>query len=248
MRVVFGRSPVAVGLAEWLARAEPTVLAGRSAVEGAFLWRQADLASGAGVKAALTGARRVYVVVDEADEADGLLALLARAARLRGAVVLPLGAPAPPLLGKVPGLSRVRLGPVWGPSEPLVASWARTLVAGGRVWLADPGVFRPLAVEDAVAYVSEAAERPGGVAWTVPGPSAVRLPELAATLAKGLGRPLRTVRVPLGWALRRAGVERARLERWLATPEGPAQTDGWSPSRVVGAEGWLGDPGSWSAG
>jgi hypothetical protein len=238
--VVFGEGPVAVALATRLGREGSTVLVGARPVVGPFLWRHGEASTGKGIKQAVEGAGRVFVVADDASATGGLFLVLRRMPRLRGAVLLPLGVEAPAALAECPTLARVHHGPAWGPEEPLIDAWVRRLLAGRRLWVGDPGPVRPVAMPAVTAAVVEAAFR-GPVRWTIAGPEAVRLPELAAELARRLGRPLRAWRVPPAWAARSAGVPLSRLQRWVHTPVTPTVADGWTPPGLTDRTGWVGD-------
>lgn len=243
MRVVFGDAPLARSLAAHLAEQGSVVLAGPRPVEGPWLWRKADPASGSGIRPLLEDARAVYVAPERGERVDGLLLVLSRASKLRGAIAWPLGEPAPGLVDGASSLALVKVGPVWGPEEPLVSAWAEQVAAGGRVWTADPGAVRPVAEDAAVATVIEASRREGA-RWTLAGEEAVRLDDLLDALAAGLARPARRRRVPLTWAAWGAGVPPERLRAWVDVPAVPPSCDGWhAPTR--GRAAWLGDPSRW---
>lgn len=246
MRVVFGEGPFAQALAAKLSTRGSVVLAGVEPVAGPWMWRAADPASGQGVRAAVEGAVAVHVVLDGSEPADGLFLVLARASRLRGGVVLPLGVATPRGHAQVPDLSVLRLGPAWGPEEPLVASWARTVAEGGRVWIADPGPMRIVPMDAAVAAAIALVEERGRT-WLLAGTESVRLRDLAEALARGLGAPLRLRNVPLSWAAWRAGVDPARLRAWTRAPAAVSDCGGWHPP-TAGRGAWLGDPARWRSG
>ena len=215
---MIGDGAVAVGLARALAAEGSAVLASARPQRGPFLWRQADLSSGKGVKQAVDGADRVYVVLGSHTRCDGVFLVL-RSQDVGGVVTVPLGTSAPAAYQDCVQLSLVHHGPVWGPDESLVATWAAQVIRGDRLWMADPGVIAPVR-EDVVVQAATAAAERDRVHWTVTGERKLRLPQLAAEIATGLNRPLRQRRAPLSWALRRAGVEVGTVREWMATPRG----------------------------
>jgi hypothetical protein len=245
MDVVLGDAPAAVALARALGTSGPTVLAGCGQVEGPFLWRKGALASGEGVAAAVKGADRLVVVVEAGQEVGGLFTAIKAGLVGRAVVVLPHGVEAPAGLRKFGDWAILRVGPVWGPEEPLVAAWARAIVAGRSLWVANPGPMRPVAEADLLPAVLAVLQRPGA-RWSLVGEAAVGLPDLAAALAAGLERPLRAWRVPVGLAARQAGVEARRWQAWIAASSGGAtNTDDWQRPTSVGSAGWLGVRARW---
>lgn len=222
MDVVLGSSPLAVSLARHLAAAgeDGAALAGPVAREGTFLWRRCQLDTGEGVRAVVRGARRVWLVLDEeAGEAHGAFAVLRNESSLKGAVVVGIGRPFPPGAESLASWARVEVGPCWGPDEPLHRAWTEALKAGRRVWMADPGTIPFVQAERLLAALAQAPEVAEG-RWSLVTHKGVHLPELLERLAKEVGQPARTLSVPLGWAARRAGVDAARVRRWLSCPEG----------------------------
>ncbi len=243
MRVVVGRGPLARAVAAHLSVQTSVVLAGTTPIEGPWLWRRADPATGAGIRGVVEGARAVHAVIEPGERVDGLLMLLSRASRVRASIVTHLGAPAPGLPVGAQGVAWLQVGPVWGPEEPLIRAWASQLVRGGRVWVADPGPIRPVSMDAAVAAAVEVADHPGA-RWTLAGHQSVRLADLAEQLAHDLALPSRTRRVPVGWAAWRAGVTPERLRSWTRVPEATSITEGWvAPSR--GRAAWLGPVDRW---
>lgn len=244
MNVIFGAGPLAQALATDLATRGSTVLVGPHPVEGPFLWRYADTATGRGVRWAAEGGHRVYVVLDTPLATQGLFLILRHAHGLHGAVVVPLGQEEPRGMAQCPGLSRVHVGPVWGPDEPLVAAWASAIAQGRRVWVPNPGVVRPVAMSDAVAAI-EAAGGQAGVRWVLGGQRDVRLADLAEALGRGLGRPVRRLPAPLQVAAWRAGIDAEAIQDWVKMPVAPWRTGDWELPRPAGEKGWLGDPARW---
>lgn len=243
-RVVVGSGPVARAIARRLATRGSVVLASAEPVSGPWLWRRADPASGQGLRPLLDGAPSVHVVPEAGEPVDGALLLLGRATRVVGALVHPLELPRPKATPA--GLSTLRHGPAWGPDEPLCAAWARQLVAGERVWTADPGPIRPVPMDALVAAALHVAEQPGR-AWTLAGPESVRLDDLVDALARGLGVSARRRRVPLTWAAWAAGVSAERLVAWTRVPDAVTACDGWIPP-TTGRAAWLGDPAAFRPG
>jgi uncharacterized protein YbjT (DUF2867 family) len=239
---VLGDGPLAEALVAALAASGPVVLASRAPVVGPFFWRRANLATGEGIVAALRDARRAFVIVEPGDEARGFFSVVRPGAVQRGVAVLPLGAAPPAGLERHADWSHVEVGVVWGPGEPLVRAWTSDVAAGHRVWLADPGPVRPLAVRDVVATVRAAGEH-RGMRWVLAGREPARLPDLAAAVGRALGKPVRTLRVPLALAARRAGVLPVHITRWLSVPDTPSRTPGFEPPHT-GAAGWAAGEGA----
>lgn len=244
MDAVFGVGPLARALASALGTSGTVLHVGPEVVRGPFFWRRGDLTTGEGVTSALKDARRAFLVLDAATDVRTFFTLLKPRAVARGVVVLPLDGDEPKDLRQHPDWSVVRVAPAWGPEEPLVAAWARALVAGHRPWVADPGPVRPVALPDAIAAIRAAAGF-RGLRWSVIGPETVRLPDLATALAAGLGVAGRTITVPLRLAAWRAGVPEERLIAWTRAPEAAWHTPGWSPPELRGREAWLGPPEVW---
>ena len=242
--VVLGTSGLAAGVAERLAADGPTTLVAEAPAEGPFRWRRGSLATGEGLPAVLRADNRLVLVLDEPTPIAGLLTVLRPGMVARGVVVLAHDDPAPDLLTRLEGSSQLRVGPVWGPTEPLIAAWARQIAASRRILVADPGPVFPLSLPDVAAAVRAAIERPGR-RWTLAGPREVRLPQLAASLAAGLGLPLRSLSAPLGLVGWRAGTPGGRLRRWVQEAPTSADTAGWTPPPSAGEPGWLGEPARW---
>jgi hypothetical protein len=184
------------------------------------------------------------LVLDEPTPIAGLLSVIRPGMVARGVIVLSHDDPQPDLLPKLDGLSQLRVGPVWGPTEPLIAAWASQIASSRRVLVADPGPIFPSSLPDVAAAVRAAVDR-SGRRWTLTGPREVRLPQLAASLAAGLGSPLRSLAAPLALVGWRAGTPAGRLRRWVQAPQANADTTGWTPPPTAGEPGWLGDPSRW---
>ncbi|MCB9682005.1 MAG: hypothetical protein H6733_11095 [Alphaproteobacteria bacterium] len=244
MHVVLGDAPLAWALADALAPTVPTVVAGRVPAHGAFLWRLADLTTGEGVTHALRGATRVFVVLEHGQPTEGLFLVLRKLGDVPGAVAVPLGDAVPAGLAQVRHLGLVAHGTPWGAREPLVAAWGKQLMAGRRLWMADPGPLRPVAMARVVEAVRAAAERPGA-RWSVPAAQPASLPALATALAERVRVPLRTWPAPLGWAARQAGVDVARLRHWGDVPDAVHDTGSWYPTAPDGPSAWCGEPSAW---
>lgn len=238
MHAILGDGPLALAIARRLTRIGPTVLGSAAIVDGPWLWRHADMATGQGVKAAIEGARLVVVALDDARPTDGGFVVLKRVDRLRGVVALALDVPAPRALAGLADLSVVRVGPVWGPDEPWIAAWSRAALDGRRLWVPDVGPIRPLPADDAVDAILAAASHKGA-RWTVSGAEEVRLADLATTVSATLGRSARLFKVPLGLAAWWTGASAARAARWAAMPVQPRSTEGWSATRSAGRTGWV---------
>lgn len=238
MHAVFGEGPLAHALARRLTRIGPTVLGSSTIVDGPWLWRHADMATGQGVKAALEGARLVLVALDEDTPTDGGFVVLKRVERLRGAVAVPLDVPTPRTLASLGDLSVVRLGPVWGPEEPWIAAWSRAALDGRRLVVPDVGPIRPVPADDAVDAILAAASH-RGARWTMPGAEVVRLTDLATTIGATLGRPARIRKAPLGLAAWWTGADARRATRWAAMPDQARVTEGWTATRTAGRTGWV---------
>jgi hypothetical protein len=163
-----------------------------------------------------------------------------------GVAVLLHGMEMPPALRRFGDWSTLRVGPVWGPSEPVVAAWAQQIVEGAAVWVTDPGPMWPVAEADFVEVVRAAAEH-RAARWTLGGDEEARLSELASVLAGGLGATLRSWNVPGSLAARRAGVDASRWEAWITASEARTSTPGWERPEGVGQGGWIGDRERWSS-
>lgn len=244
MDVVFGTGPLARSLASALGRFGTVLMVGSELVQGPFFWRRGDIQTGEGVHAALTAARRAFLVLDRPTDLRAFFTVLKPQSVARGVAVLPLSQDEPTELKHHPDWSVVKVAPAWGPQQPLIAAWARQLAAGKRVWLSDPGEITPIAIDDAVAAVRAAAGF-RGLRWTVAGEEAATLPDLAATLAHRLDVPCKTLSVPLGWACRRANVPVDDVRAWVDAPAASWHTPGWTPPDQQGAGAWLGDPATW---
>ncbi len=245
MDAVFGEGPLARSLAVALGRFGNVLLVSGRPVLGPFFWQKGSLATGEGIKPALRAARRAFVILHEPHADPGVFfSLLKPDMVARGVVAVPLDAPAPDLK-KHPDWSVVQVGPTWGPEEPLVAAWASSLAEGRRIWIADPGVMHPVAMDDAVAALRAAAGF-RGLRWTIAGEEEARLPDLVATIADGLGVPPKVLPVPTSLAARRAGIPLSRIDSWLRSPVERWHTPGWNPPELVGREGWLGAPELWT--
>jgi hypothetical protein len=239
MDVVLGEGALAEGIAAALGKEGPTRLVGPPmGTEAATLWRWADLDSGEGVGVGVRGADRVYFVLERPRAAHGALAALEKLGIEDGVAVGPIGTAMPQGLDRWPGWSRVEVGPIWGPTEPLVARWSALVASGQHVWLADPGPIAALALPDAVAAV-RAAVTLEGARWRLTSPGSVRLPQLADALAVFHDRPLRATRVPLRFAMRAISLDPGRIREWLAAPAAPPETPGWKVPQLAGPAGWV---------
>lgn len=246
MDLVLGHGPVAVALANTLAGEGPVMMAGGAPTGGPFFWRRADMGTGAGIDAALSGIERLFIALEPGQSAAGLFTLMKPGSVEDAVVVLPLGEPDPPGIDRHDQLSMVRVGPCWGPEEPLVGAWAAAIAAGRRVWVPNPGGVRPVALRQVVAAAREAAERPG-VRWTVVSDEVVQLADLVAAISKTLGKPARTLPAPMRWGCRRAGVDPARVRAWAGVPAAEWKTPGWTPTEWPGRDAWVGDAARWQA-
>lgn len=236
MHTVLGDGPLARAVARRLVRSGPTVLGSATVSEGPWLWRHVDLATGQGVKSALESARTVVVALDEADAVDGAMVVLRRAERVRTVVAWPIGLAAPGSL--FPDASAVALGPVWGPEEPWVAAWSRAALDGRRLLVPEIGGVRALAADDAVDAILAAVSH-RGVRWTMPGGEPATMETLASAVSSGVGRPIRTVRAPLGLAAWWAGASGPRARRWASVGPTDRVTEGWDAPRRGGPTGWV---------
>jgi uncharacterized protein YbjT (DUF2867 family) len=246
MDAVFGDGPLARELGAALGRYATVSVVGPRPVQGPFFWRRGDVTTGQAVLQTLRDARRAFVVVERAGvDLRAFFQLLKPDLVTRGVLVVPLETPLPKELKHHPDWSVVQCAAPLGPGEPLIDAWAAATARQQRVWVANPGILRPIAMADAVSAIRAAAGF-RGLRWTIAGDDAVTLPELADILAEGLDVPTRILPVPFDVAMRRAGLDADRIRGWLSLPEASWHTPGWTPRELVGRAGWLGEPTSWA--
>lgn len=242
---VFGDGPIARSLATALGRFGTVLLVGPRPSRGGFFWRQGNAETGDGVLKVLEAARRVFVVAEHPKtDLRAFFHLLKPGMVARGVLVLPLEGQDPKELKHHSDWSVVRCAPALGPGEPLVDAWAEATAKEQRIWVANPGLIRPVAMADAVGAIRAAAGF-RGLRWTLVGEEEITLPELADALAEGFDVRTRILPVPLSVAMRRIGVDAKRIRSWTSQPEASWHTPGWTPRELEGRNGWLGDPERW---
>lgn len=240
MDVVVGSGPLARTLARILGnQGGNTVLAGEEGAEGPFLWRRANPVSGESLLPAMTGAKRVFVILERPTPVHGVCAVIDRLQIERGVSVVPYGIGPIAALAKIPTWSHVDIGPCWGLEEPLIQTWSDIIAVGAHLWRFDPGPVFPVAMPVAVETILAAVDHPGA-RWRLPGHK-TSLPYLASELGLFHRHYLRASDVAPRIALWRLGLHRQHLRGWTVAPPAEGCTDAWLPTAPSGPAGWFAD-------
>ncbi len=225
--VVFGHGALAKAIATASATRNPTVLVSNGApIEGPWLWRRAEVATGAGIRSALRDSTHIVCVLEPAEAAHGLL-LVAKAETGLQSASLAIPSGTSPVQGLDPSWNLLETGVPWGPGDPLYDRWEAAAARGRPILVPNPGRIPSLPVGKAVAALQQLAELKGQ-RWRLPGTSRSLMELARAGWPNTRPLPIPTVCAP--WLL---GVPRALLLERVARP----MPSPWTPGLGIANSG-----------